>query len=315
MRKPVYINAISSFHPDGEINEEGILRTPDYNYNEIIPNPNLRRRMSRIVKMGVACGLDCLSKCDNKEINAIITATGLGYLTDMEKFLNNIVENNEQLLNPTAFIQSTFNVVGSQIALLTNNHTYNNTYVHRGLSFESALIDSMMRIWEGDKQVLVGAMDEITPTSHIIMKRLGLTENIALGEGAHFFILAEEKDENSYAELKSVKTFTGKLSSEEVARKAQSFLSENNLDKANINHLITGRNGNRNQDIIYNDIENFFPSATISSFKDICGEYQTASAFALWQGAAIIKEKGNNSLLIYNHYNNINHSLILLNKC
>lgn len=38
------------------------------------------------------------------------------------------------------------------------------TYVHRGLSFESALLDGMMRIWEGDENVLVGAIDEITLT-------------------------------------------------------------------------------------------------------------------------------------------------------
>ena len=112
MIKPCYINVVSSFHPDGTIGQDGVLHTADYNYNEIITNPNIRRRMSRIVKMGVACGLDCIAKSQNKTIDAIITATGLGYLTDMEKFLNNMVENNEQLLNPTAFIQSTFNVVG-----------------------------------------------------------------------------------------------------------------------------------------------------------------------------------------------------------
>ena len=33
-------------------------------YKEIIADPALRRRMSRIVKMGVACGLNTLKKIE-----------------------------------------------------------------------------------------------------------------------------------------------------------------------------------------------------------------------------------------------------------
>ncbi len=48
------------------------------------------------------------------------------------------------------------------------------TYVHRGLSFESALLDAMMKIEEGSENILVGAIDEMTETSYIIQQRLGL---------------------------------------------------------------------------------------------------------------------------------------------
>ena len=50
---------------------------------------------------------------------------------------------------------------------------YKRQYVHRGLTFESALIDGIMSIAEGKQHVLAGAMDEITPTSYIIQQRLG----------------------------------------------------------------------------------------------------------------------------------------------
>ena len=76
--------------------------------------------------------------------------------------MNALMDNREQMLNPTAFIQSTFNTVGAQLALPLKIHAYNVTYVHRGLSFESALIDGIISIAEGKQHVLAGAMDEIT---------------------------------------------------------------------------------------------------------------------------------------------------------
>lgn len=174
MMQPVYINHIASIHADTASGESPYLSANEPDYKSIITNVALRRRMSRIIKMGVACGLECISTLPSEKVHAIITATGLGCLADTEKFLNTIIENEEQLLNPTPFIQSTFNTIGAQIALLRQIHAYNMTYVHRGLSFESALLDGMMRIWEGDENVLVGAIDEITPNSHAIQQRLGL---------------------------------------------------------------------------------------------------------------------------------------------
>jgi hypothetical protein len=276
----------------------------------------MRRRMSRIVRMGVACGLNCLEQNEDKNTEAIITATGLGCLADTEKFLDNLIGNEEQLPNPSAFIQSTFNAAGAQIALLTGNHSYNNTYVHRGLSFESALIDGMMRIWEGGNQVLAGAADEVLPAGHIILKRLGMSGNIILGEGSQFFTLAAEEQSRTMAELVDVKTYTGRLSPAKIRQTTKTFLKENDLETDSIQHLITGRNGNTPYDSIYNDVESLFPTASYSTFKDLCGEYPTASAFGMWK--ALNRLKGSDDiqyLLIYNHYYAINHSLVLLKKC
>ena len=158
---PVYINRIASIHAESS-NEKPYFSAQEPDYKEMITNANLRRRMSRMIKMGVACGLECLKDIPSEKVDAIITATGLGCLADTEKFMNALMDNREQMLNPTAFIQSTFNTLGAQLALLLKIHAYNVTYVHRGLSFESALIDGIMSIAEGKQHVLAGAMDEIT---------------------------------------------------------------------------------------------------------------------------------------------------------
>lgn len=313
--KKCYINAAASIHPNGSAGEDGILHALEPDYKDIITNANIRRRMSRIVKMGVACGLICLNKQPETTVNAIITATGLGCLVDTEKFLNSLIESDEQLLNPTPFIQSTFNTIGAQIALLTNNHSYNNTFVHRGLSFESALIDGMMRIYEGDNNVLIGAIDEATASLHTILKRLNLLDGIALGEGAQFFILSSNKNQNTLGSLEAVGTYTGKFSEETISEKISQFLKNNNTKASDIIHIFCGKNGNKKQDKIYNSIEKrVFASAEHHSFKNVCGEYPTASSYALIK-ALETGSDNEGKTLIYNNYNNINHSLILIDKC
>lgn len=176
-----YINAAAANR-----GEEGL--------RELIPDANIRRRMSRILKMGVGTAMECLRLANGARIDAIITATGLGCLADSEKFLASVIANGERMLNPTPFIQSTFNTIGGQIALLTGNRCYNMTYSHRATSFESALADALMLLSEGAaKNVLVGAADETTPTQSAIMRRMGAyRDGTRPGEGAHFFVIGAE---------------------------------------------------------------------------------------------------------------------------
>ncbi len=322
MMQPIYINHIASIHPNGEQfeGEKGqhyfLACEPDY--KEAIANPTLRRRMSRIVKMGVACGLQCLGDVATEKIGAVITATGLGCLADTEKFLASLINNSERMINPTPFIQSTFNTIGAQIALIRQIHAYNMTYVHRGLSFESALTDALMRIAEGDEQVLLGAIDEITPSSHTIQQRLGLLKgNIVAGEGAQFFLLGKEPINRHVPVISDVETFIGCHNANEVGKRITAFLEKNNLQSGNIDCLVTGKNGHAAQDTIYTTLEEqLFPQAVRNTFKDTCGEYPTASAYALFQVAQRFAHgtQPGRTTLIYNHYQSVNHSLILIRK-
>ena len=74
---PVYINRIASIHAESR-NEKPYFSAQEPDYKEMITNANLRRRMSRMIKMGVACGLECLKDIPSEKVDAIITATGLG---------------------------------------------------------------------------------------------------------------------------------------------------------------------------------------------------------------------------------------------
>ena len=204
----VYINAISSHN------------TLTTDIKELIPNAVVRRRMSEIVKHGVSVGIECINKVGSENIDAIITATGLGCLADSEKFLKIIIENNEDLLNPTPFIQSTFNTVGGQIALLCKNHSYNMTYTHRGSSLESAILDAVLLIENNEaKNVLVGAFDFNTPTLKEILSKLRLWHGKELGEGAYFFVLSKEKTPNTIAGITIPEFLSEPVSQEELSKK------------------------------------------------------------------------------------------------
>jgi 3-oxoacyl-[acyl-carrier-protein] synthase II len=316
---------------------------PDYR-NFI--DTKLIRRMSRIIKIGVGAAHDCLQEAGVQIPGAIITGTAYGCLEDTGTFLSKMVSQHEEMLSPTAFIQSTHNTVGAQIALALQCHHYNNTFVHRGFSFESALIDSIMLLEENEApDVLVGGLDEITDTSHRILSRMGLykqspqagnalfsagSKGSIAGEGAAFFLLTKEHSSDDYAELSALSTFYKPASQQESAQRVRSFLAERNLAPTDIDLLITGKNGDAQGDAIYDHLhESVFTGRPTVPYKHLCGEYPTAVSFALWLAAHIIKLNtvplalGNipanqnrlKRVLIYNHYQNIHHSIMLVSAC
>jgi 3-oxoacyl-(acyl-carrier-protein) synthase len=255
-----------------------------------------------------------------------------------------MVQNKEEMLTPTAFIQSTHNTIGAQIALLLKCNGYNNTFVHRGFSFESALLDAMMLLEEKTAEnVLVGGIDEITEFSFDITSRFGLfkrkiSSNLDLfnnsskgtiaGEGAAFFLLNNEPSEHNYAKLEGVHTFYKPSDTSEVVHNIQSFLTEHSLSMNDIDLVLCGRNGDSRSDKIYDHLNNvIFGQTTIVHYKHLCGEYPTSTGFALWLAAGIVKngsmphiypnpgKKEVGRILIYNHYQMVHHSLMLVSAC
>ena len=80
-----------------------------------------------------------------------------------------------------------------------------------------------------------------------------------------------------------------------------------------IDLFVSGKNGHCITDSIYDVLErDCFPHAETLYYKHLCGEYMTSTGFALDLAARQLKGKKEKRALIYNHYNYINHSLILL---
>jgi hypothetical protein len=315
-----YINSIGTISPQSTI-EDGHFICVEPVYKEFI-NPVQLRRMSRILKMGLGASSICINHLPEAKIDAIIVGTGLACISDLEKFLISVLDGNEQGLSPTPFINSSHNTVAAQIAMMHKITGYNNTYCHRGASFEAALQDAMILLGEGEAQhILVGGIDEYTRHYQILISEEDRMKNTILGEGAVFFILEKEQQENTFAQLKSVHHFLikneeiNKQNTHFIKTEILNFLQKNDLKNTDIDIFISGKNGNCVTDGIYDELErDFFQHAETQYYKHLCGEYMTSTAFALGLTARRLKEKKGKRALIYNHYNYINHSIILITE-
>ncbi len=344
IRSSACISAQKTFKTEGFLNDvveyTGTRLTviePDF--KEYI-DPKLIRRMSHIIKRGVAAARQCLNEAKVGMPGAVITGTAFGCMEDTVTFITRVVEQSEELLPPTAFIQSTHNTVAAQIALMLKCHEYNNTFVHKGVSFESALFDAIMLLKEGDADnILVGGTDEMVDVSFKVLTRLGLyrrwpASNLSLfeteskgtmgGEGSVFFLLTDKPSADNLAELTGIKTLYKPANIEESI---VTFLKENSVKIDDIDLVITGRNGDVRNDATYKQLNSsIFKNTALANYKHLCGDYPVSSSFALWLASNIIKKaivpevvferKVNDSapkkVLIYNHYQNKYHSLMLL---
>tara|TARA_R110000751_G_scaffold295678_1_gene404351 strand:+ start:16725 stop:17789 length:1065 start_codon:yes stop_codon:yes gene_type:complete len=351
----VYINSIGSISAQKTFDnndfleeitpyEDTVISAIEPNYKDFIP-PAAARRMAKGIKMGVVASKIAMEEADLTDIDAIITGTGMGCVRDSEKFVTAILDNNEQFLTPTSFIQSTHNTVAGQIALGIGCKGYNFTYVHSSISFESALIDALMQLeCREAENILVGGVDESgehTNAIHKLIKHIkpekvhsnkllhSNTVGAVFGEGANFFVLSNNKQDSSYAQVLDVKTYNT-LAKPELMVALKSFLKENKLSVADIDVLISGNNGDIEYDDYYLELTNGpFKNTQQVYYKHLSGEFNTASAFGFWLGAKILKTRHIPSaivlntiraqkieiVLLYNQYRGKNHSFTLLRRC
>lgn len=309
-------------------------------YADMIPRA-LLRRMNKAVRMGVGAGLMVLD--GQKSPDGIILGTANGGIDDSFKFLHQILEYEEGTLTPTNFVQSTPNAVAGSLAMMTKNTGYNNTHVNYGLAFEAALLDAMMLFEEGRaKSLLVGTLEEISDhnfnmdlqagwfkeenSSSIDLLNSG-TKGTVKGEGSAMFIVDEHAD-GALSQILSVDQMNH-ATQDEVMYAIQQLIVKFDVPVEDLSFMI-GVNGDTNTDQLYNQtVLKQFPSSTIYSFKNLVGEYPTATGFALFLSTKILNnnsvpdetvfrsgDQTNSSyILIYNHYKEIQHSLILLKKC
>lgn len=172
------------------------ISSDEPDYKEVITDANSRRRMGRLLKMAVWCGLKSLDGVPSERVAGIITSTGAGFMKDTISFGSSIFDREETLLNPSPFMQSTFNTASGYIALIRKIHAYNTTYVQQADGFAASLVDVAMLLDDAAEGnvALVGAFDEVTPEVDVIRQRLGLYRVgdgfLPLGEGAAAFLLS-----------------------------------------------------------------------------------------------------------------------------
>lgn len=310
-------------------------------YGTLIP-AGLLRRMGKAVRIGVGAGLPLIHK--NPDLEGIILATANGGLEDCLKFLNQIVDYNEGTLTPTNFVQSTPNAVAGNLALMSKNTGYNATHVNKGLAFEGALLDAILLLEEGKaKKLVLGSIEEISDYNYNIDVLAGSwkieetnsqnlltsdTPGTVCGEAAVMFVVEADRSENALAEIID----TGQITytdQEGLKKKLDYFLEKNDIQLSEIDTLILGYNGDNRSDHWYDWFsKSLFPESSVYCYKNMTGEFPTATAYATWMAVHILNgkkmpeetvvkkagEKNPEKILIYNHHKGIQHGLILMSR-
>jgi hypothetical protein len=317
--------------------ENNLLKAIEPSYSGI--PPGAMRRLGKSVRMALGAALPLLEKYPDPQ--GIVIATANGGMEDCIKFLNQIVEYKEGLLTPGSFVQSTSNAAAAQIALITKNHNYNITHVHRGLAFENAMLDVVMLLRENHSAgYLLGCTDEISSYNYNIDRLDGWFRNEPVlntalfqapakgtiaGEGA-FMVWVDNQPEDAIAKLVTLKTIHSRDPSV-VVEALQSFLSTYMPSDEMPDVLLTGENGDERMAQYYDAVELFFKAPmAVARFKHLCGEYCTSSSYACWLAMQIIQsgvlppaiikknipDKSLKRILIYNNYRSVQHSFILM---
>lgn len=255
-----------------------VLASPDY--KDFIDS-GLLRRMSKILRMSVACAKDCIEQAEIGQPDAVVVGTGLGCLLDTEKFLNNVLTV-KGLLPPTAFIQSTHNTMAGQISLSIGNHGYNMTHTQNSLSFEHALLDAMLLLGDGEKHILVGAADENIEFLSEVAAHLNLHLAHPLTSGASFFMLSKAQTHDAIACVKD--TIAVGLA-ENIAAHISDFLMRNAVQVEDIDLLLF--NGSNDADAQLNVVLEDLSKLKMKTvdYTSLSGIYPTSSAFALHYAA------------------------------
>lgn len=353
MTKEVYINGMGCVSAQHTLSGTCFNNLIDYSGHHLIFSlkPDFKqyipagaiRRLQKGVKNSIVAAATALKNHQTKNLDGIITGTGMGCIIDSEKFLEKLIEYNESFLTPTSFIQSTHNTVGGQIALGLKSKAYNLTYVHGASSFPAAILDAWMQIKFSDKcKFLVGGVDEIGNYTYRFFETIGYqkmksdapfnilnnrTKGSVAGEGAAFFVIEDKKTAQSLAKVIDVES-VNTLDIEGVDAFIQGFLQRNQLTVNEIDAVVLGNNGAVDFDYYYDKAETLFPESEKVYYKHLFGEFFTAPAIAMWLGTEILKrqviplvfkkveedfsKRTYKRILIYNQYRGKDHSLFLL---
>ncbi|MDR1103548.1 MAG: beta-ketoacyl synthase chain length factor [Tannerella sp.] len=305
-------------------------------------SPVQSRRMCRLLKRVIVTARTTLKSAGVEMPDAIINGTGLGCVENTEKFLHAILKDGEQCLQPTYFMQSTHNIISSLIAIDLKCHGYNNTYVHRGVSFEHALLDALLQFRQQRiRTALVGGYDEMTDCYYLFLGRLGQwnfthapavspKQKCFAGEAAVSMLLSDTCNERSLCEINGVELLF-RPSAADLRRALDTLLAQAGCSPADVDAVMTGVDNNPQNDAPYEAAAaGLFAGRSLAQYRHLFGQSFSSSALGIYAAAVCLdngripahlmtgREEGLDGvrrLLFYNHYNNTSHSLTLLSRC
>ena len=354
INNPVFIRAASQVSLQQPLDEQWFSQpiwptelnndSQEPDYTQYI-NPMAARRMGKLFKRAIATAMDVMQKGEKEQVDAIITGTGLGCIEHTEKFLNAMLDNDEECLPPTPFMQSTHNTISSQMALHLKCHGYNCTYSHRGTSFDSSLLDALTQMHLGDiHSALVCGHEEMTPTYFKMLGKIGYwkenfdaaalrrhdTAGSFSGSSSVNLLLTDKADSRNLCAIRAMSALYYPTD-QQLRNELQQILNQAHISIEDISAIVMGLNGDQQNDEVYlHFAQQNCPQTPIAWYKHIFGESYCASAFGVYTAAVMLQRQQipahmlysshqgpikPTNILVYNHFQNKDHSFILLSSC
>ena len=259
--------------------EGAMVNCKDPDFKPFIP-PMAARRMSSILRRCIAISKYVLEKASITCPDAIITGSGNGCVADTDSFLRQMITEKELMLNPSKFIFSTPNTMGSQIAIALGCHGFNSTHVNDGFAFEGALLDAMLLLGKGKvENVLLCAADQMADGLYHLVNRESLWKVLPASEGTIGFVCSSDSS-GAVCQIDDI-LVTRDNPSWELDR----FLSSNGLSWRDIDIVVTSDLPDEKRDRFP-----FLPEGTQRlTYKQYCGQFLAAPAFGLFFCSELIR--------------------------
>lgn len=257
--------------------------------------PNQRRRLSRLQQMALIAARHSHAPNPAQRV-AVVIGTGLGCMEDAGAFIENLITKDEREPMPSRFPNSVHNSPAGQVAIDQAAHGMNAAPTIGEITFESALWQGISQLATGEVDcALVGAVDETDKYLLCIGQRWGAwTEQVIPGEGAVVASIAPaEKVSAPLARVTVVKL--GRYRQPfDAGREADWIASAVDLQKTGL--VLSGAKGLRQLDPLYEAVvaalsKRAGKNIEHQTYRDVCGEFQSASAFGFSLAVKLAREK------------------------
>jgi 3-oxoacyl-(acyl-carrier-protein) synthase len=264
--------------------------------------PNQRRRLSRLQQMALITARQSHAPDPSQRVSVNI-GTGLGCMEDAGTFIENLVTKDEREPMPSRFPNSVHNSPAGQVAIDQGARGLNSAPTVGEITFEAALWQGLCQLATDEAdQVLAGAVDEMDKYLLSIGQRWGAwTDTVLPGEGAVVASLAPaEKAATSLARVTALKL--GRYRKPFDAQREADWITSA-VDFSQVGIILSGAGGFRLLDPLYQGVvtaltERSGGSLEHRTYKQLCGEFHSASAFGFSVAVNLAREK-NCGVLLY----------------
>jgi 3-oxoacyl-(acyl-carrier-protein) synthase len=261
----------------------------------VMLTPNQRRRLSRLQQMALITARKSHAPDATQRVSVVI-GTGLGCLEDAGTFIENLITKDEREPMPSRFPNSVHNSPAGQVAIDQAAQAMNSAPTVGEITFECALWLGMsqLAIDEADCS-LVGAADEVDKYLLSIGQRWGAwNDQIKPGEGAVVASLARaEKTPAPLARVTAVRL--GRYRTPFNAEAEADWIASI-VDLAQVDVFLSGAGGFAKLEPMYQAVaaalvKRAGKKLEHQTYKQLCGEFHSASAFGFSIAVNLAREQ------------------------